>query len=95
MGKPGPPFVGHGAMSHRVLALYGSREVARVAAEDLRASGVEAGRIVLGEGVSAGSGRIEVAARDHDQAIDVQAFLRQDGAYSVEILPDAGSLPVP
>lgn len=61
-------------MSHRVSALYHDMEKARLAAGDLQFSGVLPGRILLTDGLGSGSGRIEVLAKDLDQAIDVKTF---------------------
>lgn len=72
-------------MSHRIDAFYSDREKARLAAEDLRGAGIPAERILVAEGLTAGSGRIEVAARDLDEAINVRTFLQEDGANSVEL----------
>ena len=72
-------------MSHRVTALYHDRDKARLAMGDLQSTGFPAERIQYAEGIAQGSGRLEIQARDLDQAIDVRAFLEQDGAGSVEI----------
>ncbi len=72
-------------MSHRVTALYHDRDKARLAMGDLEATGFPTERIHYGEGLSPGSGRLDVQAKDMDQAIDVRTFLTQDGAHSVEI----------
>ena len=74
-------------VSHLVSALYHDREKARLAASDLLNVGVKASQILLAQGLSEGSGRLEIQARNMDQAIDVQSFLEQDGAHSVEIRP--------
>ncbi len=74
-------------MSHLVSALYHDRDKARLAAGDLLNVGVEANQILIAQGLSEGSGRIEIQAHSIDQAIDVQSFLEQDGAHSVEIRP--------
>lgn len=72
-------------MSHRVTALYHDRQLARLAAEDLCATGFPSQAVEVADGVAEGSGRIEVRALDWDQALDVKAFLEQDGSHSVEI----------
>lgn len=72
-------------MSHRVTALYHDYEKARLAAGDLASTGFPPEGFALTEGLQSGSGRIEIRAKDLDQAIDVRAFLEQDGAHSVEI----------
>lgn len=72
-------------MSHRVTALYHDYEKARLAAEDLASTGFPREAFTMTEGLQVGSGRIEILAKDLDQAIDVRAFLEQDGAHSVEI----------
>lgn len=76
-------------VSHLVSALYHDRDKARLAAGDLLHVGVEANQILIAQGLSEGSGRIEIQARKLDQAIDVRSFLEQDGAHSVEIRPPA------
>ena len=72
-------------MSHRVIGLYHHRDKAHLALGDLQATGLTADRIRYAEGLTEGSGRIEVEAKDLDQAIDVRTFLEQDGADSVII----------
>lgn len=72
-------------MSHLVSALYHDRDKAQLAAGDLLNAGVDGNQITFGEGLSEGSGRLEIRARTLDQAIDVRSFLEQDGAHSVEI----------
>ena len=72
-------------MSYRVNAFYSDLDRARIAAEDVRAAGIPAGLIVVAAGLSEGSGRVEVAARSFDEAINVQAFLQEDGANDVGI----------
>lgn len=72
-------------MSHRVTALYHDREKARLAMGDLQLTGLPSEQILLEDGLASGSGRLEIHAKDMDQAIDLRAFLEQDGAHSVEI----------
>jgi hypothetical protein len=72
-------------MSHLVSALYHDLDKAYLAVGDLLNVGVDASQILIAQGLSEGSGRIEVRAHSRDQAIDVQSFLEQDGAHSVEI----------
>ena len=75
-------------MTFRVEAFYKSVDKARLAAEDLRDSGIPAGNIVI---VSPEDDpRVEVAVRNFDEAINVQTFLREDGAASAEILSFPG-----
>lgn len=73
-------------MSHRVIALYNDRDKARLAQGDVLSVGIDASNVRLAEGLSEGSGRVEVRARNMDQAINVRSFLEQDGADSVEIV---------
>lgn len=72
-------------MSHRIDAFYADRDRAHLAAEDLRLAGIPPERIFVAEGLVPGAGRIEVAARDLDEAINVRTFLQEDGAASVEM----------
>ena len=64
---------------HRVTALYRDAEKARLARGDLIVAGVRPDAVALVDD------RIEVQARDMDQAIDVRAYLEQDGADGATI----------
>lgn len=74
-------------MNPRVVAFYPDRTRARLAADDLRSAGVESDRIRLNEDLEADGGTIEVLARNSDHAIDVKAWLDQDGAEWTELRP--------
>ena len=73
-------------MSHRVIALYHDRAKALLAQGDLQSAGVSSDQVRFADGLSEGEGRLEVSVRNRDQALDVEAFLVQDGADSVEVL---------
>ena len=81
-----PVFVYGDAMSHRVIALYHDRAKALLAQGDILSAGVSADQVRLAEGLSEREGRLEIRVQDRDQALDVEAFLVQDGADSVEVL---------
>lgn len=66
-------------MSHRVTAIYSDEGRARLAAGDLQSAGVSTDDIRLVES------RLDIRARDLDHAINVRAFLQEDGAEWAEI----------
>ncbi len=72
-------------MSNLVSALYHDRDKAKLAAGDLQTVGILPEQVTFAEGLQEGSGRLEIKAKNLDQAIDVRSFLEQDGAHSVEI----------